>query len=111
DDLEALTAPEPLEGPVSWLGLADTYFATLLVPSAGEAGTAAFSSVALADGSVAHGVHYIAAESLAAGAEITRHLKVYVGPKDTSALLATHPDLGAAVELGWFAAIAGPLLW
>ncbi|MCB9664883.1 MAG: membrane protein insertase YidC [Alphaproteobacteria bacterium] len=111
DDLTALVGFEPLEGPVSWLGLADTYFAFLLVPEAAEGGRGAFSARKGPTGAALHGVHYLAKDGLAAGQSHTSVLRVYVGPKATSTLLAVAPDLGEAVELGWLALLAGPMLW
>lgn len=115
DDLSDMTAPERLEGPVGWFGLADTYFGALLVPEAPEgsqpAGTAWFTPFTTEDGRTAHGVHYVLSETIPAGGELTERFVLYTGPKDIDALGAVHPLLSDAVQLGFLSFFSLPLLY
>lgn len=111
DDLTDIVEPEILEGEVGWFALADAYFGAFLVPGEGSTGAAAFSAVALDDGRLAHGLHYVRSDSLLPGAAVSETFRLYAGPKDSALLAAVDPSLESAVELGYLSMLAWPLLW
>jgi YidC/Oxa1 family membrane protein insertase len=57
------------------------------------------------------GEHLVVAKRLEPGQEIHKTYRLYFGPKDYTQLQAIDPNLGNAVQLGWFAFFGGPLLW
>lgn len=97
------------EGDVQWFGIMDRYFAALAVP---EEPHGQLLQTRLQQGEkILDGVHFLAAESLAGGATHTETFQVYLGEKNLDRLVLVHPDLGDAVELGWFGFFARMLLW
>lgn len=109
-DYPDLTGPTLVdEGPVGYFGIMDRYFAALAVPSSphGEL----FQTRVKRGDIVLDGTHFVAARGLDAGATHTEVLTLYVGEKNLEHLTAVHPDLGNAVELGWFGFFARMLLW
>lgn len=100
--LHKLDEPQPLEGPVDWIALADRYFALVLIPDKEtRKGALAFSRLerGAAD---AFGLHYSIATSLAPGQGHTEQFTMYVGPKELATLRALDPSLGKLVNLGIF---------
>jgi YidC/Oxa1 family membrane protein insertase len=104
-----LTAPIPTGGPAGWFGIGDRYFAALAVPS--EAHGDIVQTTRTIDGVALSGMHWVVNATLPAGGVHTESLDLFVGPKDLDVLTSLHEDLGSAVELGWFAFFARPLLW
>ncbi len=104
-----LTVPvTTLEGPVGWLGVADTYFGMYAVPDATD-GVARFTTLTRGLEQEA-GVQYVLSGPLPAGSSRALELKIYTGTKDLDRLRSVDPLLGEAVQLGFFAALAYPLL-
>lgn len=101
DNLEKLDAPKRFDGPVSWFGLADNYFAAFMVPEDPNGGTLYMSPVRRGDDTL-HGTHFVVQSALAPGATHTSRFRMYIGPKDTEALKAVDETLGEAVQLGFF---------
>lgn len=105
-----LTGPTLVdEGPVQWFGIMDRYFAALAVPASPH-GTLMQTRLQQGDTTL-DGVHWLAADGLAGGASHTESFQVYLGEKNLDRLNLVHPDLGDAVELGWFGFFARMLLW
>ena len=112
-DLAALR-DEPVvltEGPIDWFGLADSYFAALVVPREGVDGHAEIGGVQGADGVWAHGVRYVLDGGVPDTGSREATFTVYAGPKQSHALEAVDPTLGGAVELGFFSLLSGPMMW
>jgi len=91
-----------LEGPVTWAGYADHYFLAALAPE-DPAGASAVI------GAENDGVQILVTEPRSAPDASPRVL-LYVGPKDVEVLEAAGHDLARAVDFGWFAVLAVPLL-
>jgi YidC/Oxa1 family membrane protein insertase len=104
---EEIEEPTEVEGPVSWLGLADRYFAIFGVPrTEGGDGRLVWTRRGELQGS-----HYRVAKSLVPGADYTERMDIYVGPMDLDIMGVVDPTLEQAVDLGWFAFFAKPLLF
>lgn len=118
-----LEAPALQEGPVSWFGMSDRYFAAIVLPSTESTGRLAFT---FRDGVGApvegqavptrqYGHHFVVSPpgGLAPGATHTERFRLFIGPKDLGLMQAVDPSLVEFVkyDYGWFAAIAFPLLW
>jgi YidC/Oxa1 family membrane protein insertase len=101
----------PLEGSVTWFGLSDRYFGLYALPrEGGESGTVTLTreirgELAL-DGTV-----FRDARPLAPGESRSATFVLYGGPNQVDALAAVDDSLTKAVDLGWFAFFAWPLLW
>jgi YidC/Oxa1 family membrane protein insertase len=102
DDLTDLTEPIPYDGPVSWFGVADAYFASLLVPADPNFGSVRMSQVMLEDSTLRQGTHLVVDRSLAPGESVSTSMRLYVGSKDVAQLKAVDESLGEAVQLGFF---------
>jgi YidC/Oxa1 family membrane protein insertase len=103
DDLEALESPEKVDGQADWFGLADTYFASLVLVGEADApgdGYLTYSRRLSADGAALHGVQYTQDLRLAPGATQSETFRVYLGPKSMEQLEAYDPRLGGAIDLG-----------
>lgn len=107
--IEKLVEPEPREGKVSWLGLANGYFAAVLLPSEASNGRGTFVPRTI-DGAVAHGASYAVAADLAPGAAHTEVFQLYAGPKSMTGLSEIREDLSELVRLGFFGFFAKLLL-
>lgn len=111
--LDGLTEePDPREGPVQWFGLADRYFAALVLPEPGSAGRLEFTARTIGDAPI-YGQTFRVDTPLEPGASHTERLRVFIGPKDIAMLGEVDDDLPELVnyEYGWFAAVSVPLLW
>ncbi|MBN2799672.1 MAG: membrane protein insertase YidC [Deltaproteobacteria bacterium] len=107
--LDKLTGPEPREGSVSWFGLADGYFASVLVVPEGSDGRAVFLPRGQGDG-VSYGVDLVHTRTLAPGERFDETYQLYIGPKSLSGLKDIRPDLSELVRLGFFGFFAKILL-
>ncbi|MFT5679528.1 MAG: YidC/Oxa1 family membrane protein insertase [Myxococcota bacterium] len=113
DDLEDLIeAAELVSEAPAWFGVGDRYFMSVLRPAEGSG----FGSLIVDDlpGSgdmTRYGAFAISNQSLDAGASRTVTLHAYMGPKQLDILESISPELGDAVELGWFGFFARILLW
>jgi YidC/Oxa1 family membrane protein insertase len=94
---QRLTYPPPVE----WAGYADHYFLSALVPH--DPGTAQ-ADLSPDQG----GVQILVTESAKDDGSAT--FTVYLGPKDIDVLEAADFHLSRAVDFGWFALLAVPLL-
>ncbi len=110
DDLEE--GPLRMEGKPGWFGRSDTFFLFALLPTGGEAATAAvFTTVQRSAETVLYGVHQVWEAPLAPGATREARFRLYADLKVSEALTAVDPSLAEAVELGFFSAFGWPLLW
>ena len=101
---------EPLQRQVTdgWIAMLQHYFVTAIVPTRGE--SVQFSSAVLGNG------RYLMREmgstlQVAAGAETSTHVQLYLGPKLRNQLEAIAPGLGLSLDYGIFTAIAQPIHW
>jgi YidC/Oxa1 family membrane protein insertase len=62
------------------------------------------------DGDFIHGLHYSVQDGLAAGESVSETFRIYLGPKDMSALEAFDSRLSSAIDLGFLAVFAVFLL-
>jgi YidC/Oxa1 family membrane protein insertase len=110
-EIETLADRSPIEGPVGWFGIGDRYFMLMAMPvEAG--GTLELSGLPGGEAGLLTGFDYTAlAPGLAAGASHTSNFHVYIGPLDLDVVGTISKDLTYAVDLGWFAFFAYPLLW
>ena len=114
DDLEDLReAPERVEHSPAWFGVGDRYFMSVLRPAEG----AGLTSLVIDDmpgateESGRYGSFALSNQPLDTGASRTMTLHAYMGPKQLDILESISPELGDAVELGWFGFFARILLW
>lgn len=110
EDLDGVTEFESLEGHADFLGVADTYFGTFLLPSAASEGRAGFSTIPGPSGPM-HGVHHVVERTLAPGASHTETLRLYAGPLSFSRLGEVDASLEGAIQLGFFGFFGRILLW
>lgn len=91
---------------VKWTGFADKYFLTALLAKGGD-----INAVSLKD---ANGIleQRVASAKLvlSPGAATSVSYSIYLGPKDIDLLKAQGESLENVIDLGWFSAIAAPLL-
>ncbi len=109
DDLTKLAAIERVEGAAEWIGIADHTFGTYLLASPGAKATAAFTPLPRA-GVTEYGADLVFSEPLGPGATATEKFLLFVGLRSTDALAAYDPRLENSVSLGFFSALAWPLL-
>jgi len=102
DDFEV---PVPVEGPLSWFGLADKYFALFVLPTDGE-GSFTFNNRGEKRGGT-----FLSDVQIARGQVHQQDLRVYIGPMDLDVMRAVDQSLNEAVDLGLFAFFAHPLLF
>ncbi len=106
-------AAEQVELAPAWFGVGDRYFMSVLRPGEGSG----FSRLVVDDlpGRTAEDTRYgafaVSGQPLDAGASRTMTLHAYMGPKQLDILESISPELGDAVELGWFGFFARILLW
>jgi len=109
DDLREET--EYVHGPVDWIGLTDNYFAFLAGSKNGPVtGTAEFGKIKTNDGYL-YGTYLVLEDHLPAGQAVSKSFEIYAGPKDHKDLVAANPSFSNAIELGFFATLARPMLW
>ncbi|MCB1567728.1 MAG: membrane protein insertase YidC [Xanthomonadales bacterium] len=101
---------EPLQRTVTdgWIAMLQHYFVAAIVPARGEA--TAFNNAVLSHN------RYLVREmgnslSVAAGAQASTKVQVYLGPKLRDQLEAVAPGLGLSLDYGIFTAIAQPIHW
>jgi YidC/Oxa1 family membrane protein insertase len=118
---EELEQAELVGRNVSWFGIADNYFAFLLVPESGEEAELWHSSYLIPDADVPepdelvalnhiYGHHYRVLDTLGPGEAHTERFQLFIGPKELDLLNRIDGDLGEVVDLGWFAFFAKLLL-
>jgi YidC/Oxa1 family membrane protein insertase len=91
------------EGEVTWIALADTYFAAALIPQEPTANTAL--------------VRRLREDTLEVGLrtplereQFTQTVRVYVGPKQQHILKTVLPSLERLIDLGFFSPLARPMM-
>ncbi len=106
DDFEAGPVSRP--GAVSWLGIANRYFLSAMVPL--EPGWGRLVAAARGEN---HASLYLVAEdvTLEPGATHEVELMLYAGPKGHASLKALGHDLEQAVQFGFFGFFAKILYW
>lgn len=91
---------------VKWSGFGDKYFL-----SAVAAKDTDFASVALKEqGGILSQSFTLLQANIAPGSAVTTSVNLFFGPKDIDILKAQSVHLEEAIDLGWFSAIAKPLL-
>lgn len=93
---------------VAWTGYADKYFMTAVMAESGSIASVAMQKAASGklETSIASGDL-----QLAAGQSSTTAYRLFFGPKDLDILKSQGAGLEQALDLGWFSAIAKPLLY
>lgn len=106
---------------VTWAGVDNRYFITAAVPPKGEVESCAFNvggdSAGIdakqipANFSVVTTKLDLKGGEIAGGGSVSRTVRFYIGPKKLDRLQAQTPDMGDAIDFGWFTAICVPMLW
>jgi YidC/Oxa1 family membrane protein insertase len=99
-------APWLEEGPVTWAGVEDKYFAALFVPEAPAAGRARFELLRLVEEGREH-FHL----SMALGLPGLSRVRLFAGPKDYDILKGLGIGLEKLLDFGYFSFIALPLFY
>ncbi len=108
-EVEKLGSYQEKVGDVSWAGVEDQYFLRVVIARSLSANNKAAYGVK-GDGVFADFSY--AAEILPVGAEKEYQFTVYLGPKDPTYLNQfASVQLGKAIDFGWFAVVAQPILW
>ncbi|HTX36218.1 MAG TPA: membrane protein insertase YidC [Bryobacteraceae bacterium] len=105
----AKNGPVTATGNYSFAGIADTYFAAVVLPPP-DAG--AMEVVTFADTVRSPLEEKPAAYTGAAMGEVSgagNHFELFVGPKDLNMLSSINPKLAQLVDFGWFSILAKPL--
>ncbi|MEL6342280.1 MAG: membrane protein insertase YidC [Myxococcota bacterium] len=107
DDLEDLEGDgvETRQEALAWYGISDRYFMTVLRPTEADLNTLVVDQ--LPDGRYGS----FAQSQLDAGGTKTLAFQAYIGPKQLDILEEISPEMGEAVELGWFGFFARILLF
>jgi YidC/Oxa1 family membrane protein insertase len=101
---------KPYPGDVSWFGIHDRYFTTVILPDHDGPASIVFMPRKVGDVTL-YGEDYASDATLAPGATVSHHFRVYMGPMRLSVLKAIAPDLAKAVDLGWFGFFSGILFY
>lgn len=109
DDLTKIATTERVEGAAEWIGLADHTFGSYVLAAPDAKATAAFSPIP-GGGADEYGASLVFSAPIAPGATSTEKFLLFVGLRSTDALAAYDPRLENAVSLGFFSALAWPLL-
>jgi YidC/Oxa1 family membrane protein insertase len=107
--------PEQRPGDVRWVGIDEKFFLLAALPVPGKDREWGCRLEGQAQGRVRADLMF-APRTLKPGGTETYELRVFAGPKNVKLLDAVtvpgqEPHLGEAVDFGWFAFIARPLLW
>ncbi len=99
--------PRQYDKGILWTGFDDKYFLSAVLSVGGD-----ITQVAIAKNLSEREISTIsfAPVTMTPGQEVEREVKLYFGPKDLDILKAQGNDLERAIDLGWFSAIAKPLL-
>ena len=104
-DLEK--GPKQHDKGILWTGFDDKYFLSAVLSVNSD-----IMQVAIAKNPAGREISTISFTpvTMNPGQEVSREAKLYFGPKDLDILKAQGNDLERAIDLGWFSAIAKPLL-
>jgi len=107
DNLEDIVKnPKPYNLPVKWSGFGDKYFLNAVISSNNSV-----ASLSLKDLNGILEQRFVSQKlSLNPGQAATVSYKLYYGPKDLDILKSQGVQLEQAIDLGWFSAIAKPML-
>ncbi len=99
--------PKQYDKSILWTGFDDKYFLSAVLAVNND-----ISQVAIAKNPAGREITTVslAPVSVNPGQEVSREVKLYFGPKDLEILKAQGNDLERAIDLGWFSALAKPLL-
>jgi YidC/Oxa1 family membrane protein insertase len=112
-DVDVLKPKDLAKGPktygkdVHWTGYGDKYFLSAVID-----GTGGFDGVTVRNDK-GYVENIISSPSVAVnpGESATLNYKLYFGPKDLDILKSQGSDLEKVIDLGWFSAVAKPLLY
>ncbi|MDP3939215.1 MAG: membrane protein insertase YidC [Deltaproteobacteria bacterium] len=108
EDLNKLEGEELLEGPILWAGFETKYFIAALAPDQPDR---ARVRVWKPDEKSAASAVYFPPTPVPTGASTSQTVQIYGGPKVIEDLKAVGVGLEQAVDFGFFAVLAKPLLW
>jgi YidC/Oxa1 family membrane protein insertase len=91
------------DGDVTWIALADTYFAVALIPQEPTANAALVRRLR-------EDALEVSLRTPLGGEQFTQTVRVYVGPKKQYILQAVHPSLDRLIDLGFFSPLARPMM-
>ena len=99
--------PKQYDKSVLWSGFDDKYFLSAVLAVNNN-----ITQVAIAKNPAGREISTISFTPLTLnpGQEVSREVKLYFGPKDLEILKAQGNELERAIDLGWFSALAKPLL-
>ncbi len=99
--------PKQYDKSILWTGFDDKYFLSAILAVNSD-----ISQVAIAKNPAGREISTVSFTPLSInpGQEVSREVKLYFGPKDLEILKAQGNDLERAIDLGWFSALAKPLL-
>jgi YidC/Oxa1 family membrane protein insertase len=103
------TAPEKVgevrteEGEVTWIALADTYFAAALIPQGSSANAALVRRLR-------EDVLEVGLRTPLTGEQSAQTMRVFVGPKKQHILKEALPSLDRLIDLGFFSPLARPMM-
>ena len=111
DDL-AEAARETPEGRTSWLGFTDIYWMSALIAEESAGATSDFRSLG---GQLYRADLLYQPATVAAGGDLTRTTRLFVGAKETEVLDAYEEagiaQFGLAIDWGWFRWFEKPIFW
>ena len=108
ENLKDLEAEKRLEGPILWAGYETKYFIAALAPDQPDR---ARVRIWKPDEKSAASDLYFPPAPLPAGAATSQTIRIYGGPKNIEDLKSVGVGLERAVDFGYFAVLAKPLLW
>ncbi len=95
------------QGNIHWAALEDKYFITVIIPEKKEGQKVTASST---DGGLISSTLEKSGINIKPGGNVNLKYQIYSGPKDFYILQNTGSGIEEAIDLGWFHAIAEPLL-
>jgi YidC/Oxa1 family membrane protein insertase len=112
-DVDVLKPKDLAKGPknygkdVHWTGYGDKYFLSAVID-----GTGSFDGVTVTtDKGYVENIISSPAVAVSPGASAALNYRLYFGPKDLDILKAQGSGLEKVIDLGWFSAVAKPLLY
>jgi len=98
--------PKPYNAPLRWSGFGDKYFLNAVIATNGS-----IASLSMKDQTGLLEQRFVSPKvSINPQQNATVSFKVYFGPKDLDILKSQGNQLEQAIDLGWFSAIAKPML-